>query len=163
MKKILIGLLFVFISVTIGGINYTPAWLGYGLIFWGLAGSGESAWRGSAMTVALAAAVLSAAEWAAGLFGYGMAFPLGLILRLLMSYRLLIWCEELDELDGGYLMGRFRMSWYALAGASVAAYALGLVVPPLGWAWSVAAFLAAMFYTYTYYRLVRIAPPQLQG
>lgn len=163
MKKILIGLLFIFISITIGGINYTPAWLGYGLIFWGLSGNGDSAGRGSAMAVALAAAVLSAAEWVAGLFGYGMAFPLGLILRLFMSYRLLIWCEELEELDGGYLMGRFRMSWYALVGASAAAYALGLVVAPLGWAWAVAAFLAAMFYTYTYYCLVRIAPPELQG
>ena len=163
MKKILIGLLFVFIAVTIGGINYTPAWIGYALIFWGLSGSVDSAGRGSAMTVALAAAVLSVIEWAAGLFGYGMAFPLGLILQLLMSYRLLVWCEELEGLDGGYLMSRFRMSWYALAGASVAAFALGWVLPPLGWAWSIAAFLAAMFYTYTYYRLVRIAPPELKG
>lgn len=161
MKKILVGLLFIFVSVKLGGVNYTPAWLGYALVLWGLARSPESPGRGAGMSVALAAAVLSAAQWVAGLFGYGMAFPLELILQLLVSYRLLVWCEELEELDGGYLMGRFRMSWYALVGAGAAAFVLRTVLPPLGLAWSVAYLLAAAFYIYTFYRLVRIAPPSI--
>ena len=153
MILILIGLIFVIIPISIGGINFMPHWLGYVLMLWGLSRRPDSQGRGSAMAVAAASAVASGALWIAGLFGYGMAFPLDELLQLFMTYQLLVWCEGLEELEESYLISRFRMSWYALVGARVAAIVLGAVMPPLGWVWSAAAFLAAAFYTYTYYRL----------
>ena len=153
MIAILIGLIFVFVNIYLGGINVTPHWLGYALILWGLSHRPDSEGRGSAMTVAAVSALASGVLWVAGLFGYGMTFPLGTILQLLLTYHLLVWCEGLEEMGQSHLIGRLRMSWYALAGASVAAVVLGAFLPPLGWVWSAAAFVAAVFYTYTYFRL----------
>ena len=153
MIAILIGLVLIVLHVPVGGINYVPHWAGYILVLWGLSRHAEGENRGSAMAVAAASALLSGALWIAALFGYGMAFPLDELLQLLMTYQLLVWCEGLEELAESYLIGRFRMSWYALAGARVAAIVLGAFMPPLGWVWSVAAFLAGLFYAYTYFRL----------
>lgn len=157
MKKIFVGLLFIFLSVNINSINFTPAWVGYVLVFLGLGALGECPSLEGSRTIALASAVLSAALWVAGLFGYGMAFPLAPALQVLITYRLLLWCEE-QELDDGYLIRRFRLSWYALTGATAAGVVLGAVLPPLGFIWTLAAFAAAVFYTYTYYRLWHLAP-----
>ena len=150
---ILIGLVFIIVNLNILGINFMPNWLGYLLIFWGLSRCPDSEGRGSAMAVAVASALASGALWVAGLFGYGMTFPLGALLQLFTTYQLLVWCEGLKELEGHYLLGRFRVSWYALVGASAAAIILGAFMPPLGWVWSAAALVAAAFYTFTYYQL----------
>ena len=161
MIQILIGLMLIFIPIPIPRfvgalvllIDYMPHFLGYVLIFWGLSRSVDTPSRGSAMAVAVASAVASGALWVAGLLGYGMTFPLPALLQLFVTYQLLVWCEELKEMEQSYLIRRFRLSWYALLGAQIAAIVLGAFLPPLGWVWSAVAFVAALYFTYTYYRL----------
>ena len=153
MIAILIGLLFIFLDVNIGGIHYTPHWIGYALVLLGLARQAESPERNSALAVSAASILAGGALWVAALFGYGMAFPLPEILQLFLTYRLLVWCEAQEEMGESYLISRFRMTWYALAAARVAATVLGVFMPPQGWVWSAVAFVAGLVYTYTFYRL----------
>lgn len=160
MRNIFIGLLFIFISVSIGGVNFTPAWVGYVLVLLALGKAPDSPSRSGGMAVAAGSAVLTAVLWVAGLLGFGIALPLEAAAQLWTTYRLVMWCEEREALEESYHLRRLRLSWYALAGATVAALALGLLAPPMGWAWSIVAFGAAVVYIYTFYRLWRIAPPE---
>ncbi len=161
MKKILLGLALVFLELRVGGVNYLPHWLGYALVCWGLATAGaDNAGRVPALAVGVASAVLSGALWVAGVLGYGMTFPLDELLQLLVTYRLLVWCGQMETLEGSYLLSRFRMTWYALLGARLAAFVLGVFLPPLGWIWSLVAFVVGLVYLYTLYRLQRTLPPQ---
>lgn len=158
MRNVFIGLIFIFVTVSIGGVTLTPAWVGYVLVLLALAKAPESPSRSGGMAVAAGSAVVTAALWVAGLLGTGFALPLGLAAQLWTSYRLVLWCEEREALEGSYHLRRLRLSWYALAGASAAAWVLGLLAPPLGWVWSIVAFGAAVVYIYTFYRLWRITP-----
>lgn len=158
MKKIFIGLLFMFITVTIGGVNFTPSWVGYILVLLALAQAPDSPSRSGGMAVAAGSTVLCGVLWVLGLLGMHLGLPLEAAAQLWMSYRLVLWCEEQEALEESYHLRRLRLSWYALAGATVAALALGLLAPPMGWVWSIVAFGAAVVYIYTFYRLWRIAP-----
>lgn len=158
MKKIFIGLLFIFITVTIGGINFTPSWVGYILVLLALAKAPDSPSRSGGMAVAAGSTALCGVLWVLGLLGIRLGLPLGAAAQLWMSYRLVLWCEEQEALEESYHLRRLRLSWYALAGATVAALALGLLAPPMGWVWSIVAFGAAVVYIYTFYRLWRITP-----
>ncbi len=162
MKKILIGLLLVVVPIPWGGVNLMPAFLGYVLIFLGLGRGWKSESLAAGRTIAVASAALTAALWVAALLGYGMAFPLERFLQLLMGYRLLIWCEEQDEWDWGWRIGRLRLSWYAWAGAAAASILLGIFDGVLRLVWAVAALAAALYYIYTFYRLSRLVPREEQ-
>lgn len=163
MTLILIGLLFIFISVSVGGINFTPAWIGYLLVVLGLARTPDRPGRSTAMTVAAGSAAVSGALWVAGLFGMGFLFPIGAIVQLWTAYRLVLWCEGQEALEGSYHLHRLRLTWYALTGATAASVLLGFLAPPMGWVWSLVAVGAALFYIYTFYCLWRVAPWELRG
>lgn len=160
MKKIFVGLLFLFLNFNLGSVNILPAWVGYGLIFSAFAKGPDCPSRSAGLTICAGAALVDLLLWVGVIFGYSVPV-LGAVLQLLTTYRVLLWCEEL-ELDDGYLIHRLRMSWYALAGATAAATALGLVYLPMGFLWSVVAFVAAIVYTYTYYRVWKQAPAALE-
>lgn len=163
MTLILIGLLFIFLSVNVGGINYTPAWIGYLLVVLGLARTPDCPGRAAGMSVAAGSAVVCGILWVLGLFGNGVTFPVELAVQVWTAYRLVIWCEEQEALEESYHLHRLRLTWYALTGAKAAAFLLGLLAPPMGWLWSVVAVGASLFYIYTFYSLRRIAPPELRG
>ncbi len=156
MTKILIGLALIFAAVNIHGINYTPAWVGYVLIFLGLRESWSAPSLSGSRAVALGAAAVSGALWVAGLLGYGTRVPVGEALQVWMTYRLLRWCEERENWDWGYRVQRLRQAWYALAGANVAAFVLGLANPMLWLVWALVALVAGVYYIYTLYRLSRM-------
>lgn len=163
MRNVFIGLLFIFISVSLNGVNLTPAWVGYILVLLALAKAPDSPSRSGGMAVAAGSAVLTAVLWVMGLMGLRLALPLGAAAQLWTTYRLVLWCEERQDLEESYHLRRLRLSWYALAGATVAALALGLLAPPMGWVWSLVAFGAAMVYLYSFYRLWRLTPPAAEA
>lgn len=162
MTKIFIGLLFIFLNVNIGTINILPDFVGYILLFVGLDEGYECPSLNASRTIAVASAVIMAVVWLAGLFGYGMAFPIGSILQLLNTYRLTVWAKEQAEEQGwdSALVQRFRVIWYALAGSVIAAYVLGLVNPMMALVWLVAAFVVIILYIVTYYQLWKSAAPE---
>lgn len=163
MTLILIGLFFIFIGINVGGVNFTPTWIGYLLVTLGLAKTPECSPRSTAMTVAAGSAVVSGALWVAGLLGWGVGLPIGVIVQIWTAYRLVLWCEEQEALEESYHLRRLRLSWYALTGAAAASVLLGFLAPPMGWIWSLVAAAAAVVYIYTFYCLRRIAPPELRG
>lgn len=162
MTKIFIGLLFIFLNINIGTLNLMPAFVGYILLFVGLDEGYECPSLNASRTIALASAILSGAVWIAGLFGYGMRFPLDTILELLNTYRLVLWVREQAE-DQGWsdtLIRRFRTSWFALAGTLIAATVLSLLSPMMALVWLIAAFVAIIWYIVTYYQLWKSAAPE---
>lgn len=161
MTKIFIGLLFMFLDVNISTINLLPEFVGYILIFVGLDEEYECPSLNASRTIAVASAVIMAVVWLAGLFGYGMTFPIGAILQLLNTYRLVVWAAEQAEDQGwdGALTRRFRTSWYALAGTVIAANVLRWLSPAMGLVWMIAAFAAIIWYILTYYQLWKSAAP----
>lgn len=156
MKKIFVGLLFLFLNLNLGSVNILPAWVGYCLIFSAFAKGPDCPSRSASLTLCAGAALVDFLLWVGVIFGYSVPI-LGAVLQLLTTYRVLLWCEEL-ELDDGYLIHRLRMSWYALAGATAAGTVLGLVYLPMGLLWSIVALVAAAVYIYTYYRVWKQAP-----
>lgn len=76
MTKIFIGLLFPFLNINIGSINLLPGFVGYILIFVGLDEGYECPSLNASRTIAVASAIIMAVVWLAGLFGYGMTFPI---------------------------------------------------------------------------------------
>ena len=160
MKKIFIGLIFLFLNLSIFTVNLLPTFVGYILIFLGLDEEYECPSLSASRTIAVASAILMAVVWGAGLFGYGMTFPLGAILQLLNTYRLVVWANEQaeDQGWGSVQIQRFRTSWYALAGAVIAATLLSWVGMAL--VWGVVAFAAAIYYIYVYYGLWKSALPE---
>lgn len=161
MTKIFIGLLFLFLNINIGSINLLPGFVGYILIFVGLDEGYECPSLNASRTIAVASAIIMAVVWGAGIFGYGMTFPIGSILELLNTYRLVMWAAEQAGEQGwdGALIRRFRMSWYALAGTIIAATVLSIVSPVMALAWLLAAFAAVIWYILTYYQLWKSAAP----
>lgn len=163
MTLIFIGLVFIFATVSVNGISLTPAWIGYILVALGLGKTPECSTRATAMTVAAGSAVVSGALWVAGLLGWGVSLPIGVIVQIWTAYRLVLWCEEQEALEESYHLRRLRLSWYALTGAAAASVLLGFLAPPMGWIWSLVAVGAAVVYIYTFYCLRRIAPEELKG
>lgn len=161
MTKIFIGLLFLFLNINIGAINLLPSFVGYILIFVGLDEGYECPSLNASRTIAVASAIIMAVVWLAGIFGYGMTFPIGSILELLNTYRLVVWAAEQAEEQGwdDALIRRFRMSWYALAGTVIAATVLSMVSKVMALAWLLAAFAAIIWYVLTYYQLWKSAAP----
>lgn len=161
MKKIFIGLIFIFCNLTVFRVNFMPDFVGYILIFLGLDEEYECPSLAASRTMTLAASILTGAIWVAGLLGYGMTFPVGSILQALITYRLVRWAEEQADEQGWdeAQTRRFRLSWYALAGAVGAMAVLNIVSMGLGMAWAVAAVAAIVYYIYTYYKLWKTAMP----
>ena len=161
MILILIGLLLIFIPLPIplrGDdvillLDYMPHWLGYALILWGLARQKESSNRTTGMVMSVAAILASGAIWGMLLTGVVVSFPLVEIFQLLLTYYILVWCEEQEEMGQSYHIGRFRMSWYALVGARVASVVLGAVMASLSFVWAGAALGTGLFYTWTFFQL----------
>lgn len=162
MKKIFIALLFIFLNVNIGSINLLPNFVGYILLFVGLDEGYECPSLNASRTIAVASAVISGVVWGAGLFGYGLTFPIETILELLNTYRLVLWAREQAEEQGwsDTLIRRFRMCWFALAGTLIAATLLSLVSPMMALVWLIAAFAAIIWYIVTYYQLWKSAAPE---
>lgn len=161
MTKIFIGLLFLFLNVNIGSINILPSFVGFILIFVGLDEGYECPSLNASRTIAVASAIIMAVVWLAGLFGYGMMFPIGSILELLTTYRLVVWAAEQAGEQGWDegVVRRFRTSWYALAGTVIAATVLSIVSPVMALVWLLAAFGAIVWYVLTYYQLWKSASP----
>lgn len=159
MKKIFIGLFFVFCDLNLFTINLMPAFVGYILIFLGLDEEYECPSLSGSRTLCVAAAIIMAALWVAGLMGYGVAFPIGAALQLLITYRLVVWAEEQgEELGwGAGLLRPFRVSWYALAGGTLASVILGWANAMLGAVWAVASVGAMVWYIVRYYKLWKSA------
>ncbi len=161
MTKIFIGLLFMFLNINIGSLNILPSFVGYILIFVGLDEEYECPSLNASRTIAVASAIIMAVVWLAGLFGYGMTFPIGSILELLNTYRLVVWAAEQAGEQGWdeEVVRRFRTSWYALAGTVIAATVLSIVSPVMALVWLLAAFAAIIWYVLTYYQLWKSAAP----
>ncbi len=181
MKKIALGLLLVLIPfpiylmsgyaginpelltsatnvVALNNANLVPSFLGYALVFFGLRRSWSSETVSATRIIVLGAALVTAALWVFYLQGNVMPFPLEQGLRLWVTWRLVKWCEEQDEWDWGYRILRLRVSWYALAGATAAGIVLGAANLAMGMLWSGVSLGAGLYYTYTIYRLARMAP-----
>lgn len=165
MKKIFIGLIFLFLDLNLQGINLMPSFVGYIFIFLGLDEEYECPSLNASRTIAFASAIIMGGQWVAGVFGYGMTFPIGAILQLLMTYRLVRWAEEQAEEQNwsGAQTRRFRVSWYAMAGAVIAAALLNWLSPAMGLVWSVVALAAVIYYIYAYYKLWKSAAPEESG
>ncbi len=161
MKKIFIGLIFLFLDLNVGTINLLPEFVGHILIFLGLNEEYECPSLNASRTITVAAAIPMAVVWIAGLFGYGMAFPIGTILDLLVTYRLVLWAEEQGEVQGwsGAETRRFRVSWYAMAGTIAATTVLRRVSTFMALPWAVVGTAAIVYYIYNYYKLWHSAAP----
>ncbi len=161
MKKIFIGLLFMFLKLNFFGVNLMPNFVGYSLICAGLNEEYECPSLNASRTITVAAAIPMAVVWLAGLFGYGMTFPIGTILDLLVTYRLVLWAEEQGEAQGwsGVETRRFRVSWYAMAGTVAATTVLRRVSTFMALPWAVVGTAAIVYYIYNYYKLWHSAAP----
>ncbi len=161
MKKIFIGLLFLFLNIKINGVNLMPSFVGCCLICAGVSQEPECPSQNATRTIAFASAIIMGAQWCAGLFGYGMTFPIGVILQLLVTYRLVVWVEEQGEARSwdSAQTRRFRMSWYALTGTTAAALILSRVSPLMALTWAVVGTAAIVYYIYNYYKLWHSAAP----
>ena len=159
MKKIFIGLFFVFSDLNLLAVNFMPAFVGYILIFLGLDEEYECPSLTGSRTICFGAAIQMAAVWVAALMGYGMTFPLSATLKLLVTYRLLMWAAE----QGGELgwddgdLRPLRTSWYALAGATLASVALSWINFAAGIVWAVASAGCMVWYIVRYYKLWKSA------
>lgn len=155
MRKVFIGLLFVFINFSINDLNLTPAFVGYILIYLGLGEAEECPSTQTSRMIAAAGAVVDGVLWVLGAFGAGLPIPLGAVFQLLVTYRLVVWAEELASLRS-WETGRvekFRAGWYALAISGTVAAALNFVLSNLTGIALLAFAVSAVYYTYTYYHI----------
>ena len=102
MRKVFIGLLFVFINFSINDLNLTPAFVGYILIYLGLGEVEECPSTQTSRMIAAVGAVVDGVLWVLGAFGAGLPIPLGAVFQLLVTYRLVVWAEELASLRSFY-------------------------------------------------------------
>ena len=155
MRKVFIGLLFVFINFSVNTLNLTPAFVGYILIYLGLGEAEECPSTQTSRMIAAAGAVVDGVLWVLGAFGAGLPIPLGAVFQLLVTYRLVVWAEELASLRG-WETGRvekFRTTWYVLAISVVLSLVLALLGTDLAFAALLAFAVSAVYYTYTYYHI----------
>lgn len=158
MGKVFAGLLFLFLDFCLGHVNILPAFVGYLFIGVGVAREKVCPSTEGSRMLALVSALITGGFWVLEVFGWvpqvgimDIPVPIGLILKLWMTWRLVGWTEEL--VGPGPRIERFRISWYTLI--------LGLLVNFLLsfwggiWDWlALAALLGTMiFYCGMYYRI----------
>ncbi len=155
MKKIFVGLLFLFLHLRINGVDLLPAFVGYALIYLGLAELAQPPSVETSRMISAAAAVVEGAEWVLALFGVGLGLPLGLIFKLLVTWRLVIWMEEIASPR----TGQFRVGWYLLAIGSVLSLVLAWLEQDLVLAATIVAFVGVVYYIYVFYRVWKETEP----
>lgn len=149
MKKIFIGLLFLFLHLRINGIDLLPAFVGYALIYLGLAEAAQTPSVEVSRMIAAAAAVVEGALWVLALFGVSLGLPLGLLFQLLVTWRLVTWAGETESPR----TGQFRVGWYLLAVGAVLSLVLAWLEQELALVASVVAFVGIIYYIYVFYRI----------
>ena len=151
MKKVFIGLLFLFLDIAINWINILPSFVGYILIFQGLRRERECPSGKTTEYIAVVGAVTTGILWLLSICEIGIPLPIGAVFQLLITYRLVLWVEELTA--GGDRVIRFRKSWYVL----IVGVILGQFLALLGSYLSLVSLLvglgAAVYYIYNYYRI----------
>ena len=84
MKKIFVGLLFLFLYLKINGVDMLPAFVGYILIFMGIAKGKECPSKKITGYIAAAGAFVTGGLWLADIFGGSIPLPIGLVFQLLI-------------------------------------------------------------------------------
>lgn len=158
MKKIFIGLLFIFIDININRLTLTPAFVGYILLYLGLSEEGECPSLETAKRWLAVGAAVCGMLWVLGILGNGSTVPfVGTVFQLASTYLLVVWAEELAPARGwdGGRVDKLRTCWYVLAVSVALGTALALLetAAALAVAATVVFFGAAVYYIYTYYRL----------
>lgn len=152
MKKVFVGLLFLFLHFKINGVDLLPAFVGYLLILVGMREEREYPSRRATGYLAAAGALATGLLWFWGIFGGELPLPIGAFFQLLITYRLVLWAEEMSQ--AGERARLLRKSWYVLTIGVALTFVLGLLELEAS---SVAALLvslgAAAYYIYNYYRL----------
>lgn len=150
MKKVFIGLLFLFLDININEVTLLPPFVGYILILVGMGEERECPSRQTTNCIAAAGALVMGILWFWSLFGTGISLPIGMVFQLLITYRLVLWAEELTA--GGESVEQFRQCWYVLT--------VGILLSLLGffvsWLYLVALLIsigAAACYIYDYYQI----------
>lgn len=161
MKKIFIGLFFVFINFNVNGLELMPAFVGYILIYLGLGEEGECPSFKTARLTALVGALVSGVIWLLSFSGRETLLPVGPVFQLFATYWLVVWAEEMASLRGWSVdrVERFRAGWYALAIFGVLTVVLYLVFSEMALLTAVAFVGVGLFYIYTFYHIWKDRPP----
>lgn len=161
MKKIFIGLFFLFINININGLELMPAFVGYILIYLGLGEEGECPSLRTARIAAQVGALVSGVIWLLSFFGRESLLPVGLVFQLFVTYWLVKWTEEMAAPRGWSVdrVEKFRAGWYALAIFGVLTAALYLVFSQMALLTAVAFVGVGLFYIYTFYHIWKDRPP----
>lgn len=149
MKKIFIGLLFLFFRITINSVDILPNFVGYVLIYLGLAEVIQTPSVETSRMLSAAAAVVEGVLWVLALFGVGLGLPLGLLFQVLITWRLVTWAGEMENPRAG----QFRVSWYFLAAGAALSLALAWLEQDLALVAAIAALAGAVYYIYVFYRI----------
>ena len=149
MKKIFIGLLFLFFRITINSVDILPNFVGYVLIYLGLAEVIQTPSVETSRMLSAAAAVVEGVLWVLALFGVGLGLPLGLLFQVLVTWRLVTWAGETENPRAG----QFRVSWYFLAAGAALSLALAWLEQDLALVAAIAALAGAVYYIYVFYRI----------
>lgn len=149
MKKIFIGLLFLFFRITINSVDILPNFVGYVLIYLGLAEVIQTPSVETSRMLSAAAAVVEGVLWVLALFGVGLGLPLGLLFQVLITWRLVTWAGETENPRAG----QFRVSWYFLAAGAALSLALAWLEQDLALVAAIAALVGAVYYIYVFYRI----------
>ncbi len=149
MKKIFIGLLFLFFRITINSVDILPNFVGYVLIYLGLAEVIQTPSVETSRMLSAAAAVVEGVLWVLALFGVGLGLPLGLLFQVLITWRLVTWAGETENPRAG----QFRVSWYFLAAGAALSLALAWLEQDLALVAAIAALAGAVYYIYVFYRI----------
>jgi len=151
MGKVFAGLLFLFLDFCLGHINILPAFVGYLFIGVGVAREKVCPSTEGSRMLALVSALITGGFWVLEVFGWvpqvgimDIPVPIGLILKLWMTWRLVGWTEEL--VGPGPRIERFRISWYALILGLLAGFLLGLMGGV--WAWLAVAVMLGVMIAY---------------
>ena len=151
MKKVFIGLLFLFLHIKINGIDLLPVFVGYILIYQGVRQERECPSGKTTCYIAVAGAIVTGLLWLWGILGGDFPLPVGMVFQLLITYRLVLWVEELTV--GGKRVTRFRQSWYVLTAGVLLSLLLGLLKSALSLVTELVGLGAAVYYIYNYYRI----------
>lgn len=163
MKKIFIGLLFLFININLNQASIIPGYIGCVLIYLGLAECVQPPSYGSIRTVVLCGAIGTALAWGMALMGsvswYGGFF------RALVTYCLVRWAEKLAPVYGwdSELVGKFRTAWYVLLAGEIVAFLFALMLSGLALVAAAIIVVAAIYYIYIYYQLWKSAKEGTPG
>ena len=158
MNKIFWGLIFIFVNINLGALDILPNFVGYLLVSSGMKEVEESQTFAS-RTVVDGTALYAIAVWIMTLLGMaqgGLGIVLGvigLILQLMVTYRIVLGVEELEpvcECDLG--SEALRRGWTVMAVSSAGGYVLGLTVPPLAVPALIVAFAAMIYYIVRFYQ-----------